>query len=617
MSNNTVQPAIVVFDKDRTEVLGIAPEGTTDITYLSTISEAQANAGATQGLAVTAGGEMVGRDGVAMGTPVTAVLDPVTGGIKVLAGTASYSLLSSIAQRIEAAQRGNAADRPPLVALADWTTGQTVRAGYAVKTSGRVYMYTTSGVTGASAPTYTGIAAVADGTATCIYMGAPRTPVAAVDVPTISVGARSASYGKRANPITDPDKFIFSGGIPTTSGNGVILPAFTSKTAGAIITTTPGKHNNNPCIEFCTDAPIFYINDAGFTISQSCRFVIEIDGYRYQDSAFMNAAGGTSIKFDFSAYPSKERTIRLYWTPGVATYIFEGVWTDGAYDVWAPVQDELTCVVIGTSLTQGSSYSSFIGGLGWPDEFSSLAGLKVLTNIAEGSSGLLTGTGTRYSWLERIQDIFDLAPDVLFVEGPHNDSSKTDAEQLAAYLSFLQQIRTALPNCLIVCFGTNPELLSAQTAMRQTEINMAATVAAMNDSMIWYIPVIFDPAGSWNQGYKHSGNITAMTVGANAQFTLSVTPTCVVGDSVVPFSMTGSVEANGLVGRVTAVAGSVVTTDINTTGATAFTGPSGFLQVNDLYTSQDSVHHHQRRIRTLAQRYLRGFKNAIYTRIGR
>ena len=82
MSNNTVQPAIVVFDKDRTEVLGIAPEGTTDITYLSTISAAQANAGATQGLAVTAGGEMVGRDGVAMGKPVTAVVNLQTGGIE-------------------------------------------------------------------------------------------------------------------------------------------------------------------------------------------------------------------------------------------------------------------------------------------------------------------------------------------------------------------------------------------------------------------------------------------------------------------------------------------------------------------------------------------------------
>lgn len=80
MSNNTVQPAIVVFDKDRTEVLGIAPEGTTDITYLSTISEAQVDAGATAGVATNAAGEMIGRSGSNMGKPVGAVTDPVTGG---------------------------------------------------------------------------------------------------------------------------------------------------------------------------------------------------------------------------------------------------------------------------------------------------------------------------------------------------------------------------------------------------------------------------------------------------------------------------------------------------------------------------------------------------------
>lgn len=92
MSNNTVQPAIVVFDKDRTEVLGIAPEGTTDITYLSTISEAQVDAGATAGVATNAAGEMIGRSGSNMGKPVGAVTNPVTGGIKVSSGSDVRSL---------------------------------------------------------------------------------------------------------------------------------------------------------------------------------------------------------------------------------------------------------------------------------------------------------------------------------------------------------------------------------------------------------------------------------------------------------------------------------------------------------------------------------------------
>lgn len=83
MSNNTVQPAIVIFDKDRTEVLGIAPEGTHDITYLSTISAAQVDAGATAGVALDAAGNMISRAGVSLGAPVGAVTDPATGMVEI------------------------------------------------------------------------------------------------------------------------------------------------------------------------------------------------------------------------------------------------------------------------------------------------------------------------------------------------------------------------------------------------------------------------------------------------------------------------------------------------------------------------------------------------------
>lgn len=507
----------------------------------------------------------------------------------------------------------NIVDGPPLTALDNWTSGQTVRAGYAVNASGRVYMYTASGVTGASAPTYTGLNTVADGTAPALYLGPVRAPVPAVDVPVLTVGtARPAGFSKRHNPITNPEKFILSGGVPVVIGSGINLAALTSKNAGTIVTTTPGKNNVNPAVEFITDAPVFYVNDAAFSMSASYRVIVEVDGRRLKDSAVMGSGGGSAIRFDFSAYPVKARRIRLHWTQGVSTYVFEGVWTQAGYNVWAPDRG-LTVAGIGTSLWAGSGYGAAVSGQGPLDFLASLCGVRVLHNIAQGSSGLQSSTATVYSWTDRIQDIFDLAPDVLFIEGPHNDIAFSNASQLAANVAFIQQVRTNLPETLVICFGTNAELLSQNAGMLATETNMAAAVAQLADPMVIFVPVMTDPRGAWFFGYRHSGNITAMTIGANAQFTTSVTPTVVVGDQVTPFALTGATGANGLTGTVTAVAGNVVTTDIDTTGAGAFTGPSGYLQVNDVWTSQDGVHNHQRSIPWLAQRYKDALRRKLQT----
>lgn len=523
------------------------------------------------------------------------------------------SIIERLVSGMDAAAGKNAFESAPLTALDNWTTGQTVRAGYSVNASGRWYMYTASGVTGAVAPTHTGIGTVLDGTATALYLGAPRVPVAAVDVPTVTPGvAKPAIFSKRHDPLTQAGKFIFSGGVAIADGanTGVLLSGYSTKTVGDVVVTTPGKSNNNPAFEFMTDAPVFYVNSAAFNVSASFRLIVEVDGYRLKDSALMGLGGGNSIRFDLSAYPTKVRRIRIHWTQAAAAYVFEGVWTEAGYNIWSP-DHGLSAVVIGTSLTQGSGYSSFVSGLGWPDYFASLCGLKTMHNVAQGSSGLQVTGASRFSWQERISDVTSLSPDIVFIEGPHNDVGYSGASQLAANTAFITSLRTALPNALIVCLGTNAELLSQNAGMIATETNMAAAVAALGDPMVIFVPVMTDPDGAWFFGYRHAGTISAMTAGVNAQITLSVAPTCVVGDTVVPFSVTGATGSNGLIGHVTAIAGNVVTTDLDTTSAGAFTGPSGYLQVNDVWTSQDGVHHTQRAIARLAQRYARGLRKVL------
>jgi len=570
---------------------------------------------------MAAGDSLLGTTAVAIGTVGQPGYVPAGGPVQftreLVAESVSRVMPKSIIERLvsgmDVALGRNAFDNAPLTSLDNWTTGQTVRAGYSVNASGRQYLYTASGVTGAAAPTYTGINTVLDGTAPALYMGAPRPAAASTEIPVITAGvAKPATFSKRHNPLTQPDKFLFSGGspIPDAGSAGVLIVGYSSKSAGDVVTTTPGKGNNNPAFEFVTDAPVFYVNNDSFVVSASFRMIVEVNGRRFKDSAIMGAGAGNSIRIDLSAYPQGNKTIRIHWIQAAPAYVFQGIWTEASYNVWAPERG-LTAVVIGTSLTQGSGYSSLVSGQGWPDIFASICGLKVMHNVAQGSSALGTSTATRYSWIERISDITDLSPDVVFVEGPHNDTGTADATQVANNTAFLTAIRTALPNALIICYGTNAELLSQNAAMLATETNMAAAVAALDDPMVKFVPVMTDPNGPWFFGYRHGGTISALTTGANAQFTLSVTPTLAIGDTVVPFLMTGATGANGLIGHVTGIAGNVVTTDIDTTSSGAFTGPSGYLQVNDVWTSQDGVHHTQRAIARLAQRYAQGLYTVL------
>lgn len=84
MSNNKVQPAVVIFDTDRAEACGVAPMGVADPTYFAPITKAQREAGGVRGVAINDVGQMIDASGNSIGTPVGSVVDTVTGGISLL-----------------------------------------------------------------------------------------------------------------------------------------------------------------------------------------------------------------------------------------------------------------------------------------------------------------------------------------------------------------------------------------------------------------------------------------------------------------------------------------------------------------------------------------------------
>jgi hypothetical protein len=534
--------------------------------------------------------------------------------------------------RMLAAERGNVIDRLPLTALPEWAISTTVRSGVALKSGGTAYMYIGSGATSATtAPTHTGIGTVADGTARCICIGPVRQLASGQDVPVISYATKPSTFAKRASPIADANRFSFSGATPVVSGAGVLLPSITSKDLGLIVATTPGKNNNNPSIEFITDAPVFYINSTVSLASFSFRVSIEIDGYPYRDSAIASN-GGASLKFDFSSYTMKARKIKIWWPggSGATATAFDGVYTQSAYNVWAPYSDaEPVCAIVGTSLTAtgGGPDGAFVSGQDWPSIFGALIGLNKIWNLAQGSAGIISGTATRYSFAERIQDVIDAKPVIFVVEGAHNDNGRTASEMLVGFEKYFRDIRDALPNTLIVVFGTTPELQFDVAAIRLTETCLASACATINDPNLWYIPVIFDPAGAWETGHRHSGSITnisnvsagvfALATAPTALFGVSNTQSIVVGDMVTPWNVLGMSAVNGVSGTVTAITGNAVTTDIDTTLLGTFSASAAsYFTVNSRLVGSDGVHHHQFGVSYWARRRAIALRQEVENRLG-
>lgn len=118
MSNDlAVQPAIVIFDKGRAEACGVAPVGVADPTFFAPVTKVQREAGGVRGVAVNDAGQMVDAAGTVGGVPVSAEVDPITGGIafdttgeSALMGSFAKALVAIVAKGQRYGVSGNGVD---------------------------------------------------------------------------------------------------------------------------------------------------------------------------------------------------------------------------------------------------------------------------------------------------------------------------------------------------------------------------------------------------------------------------------------------------------------------------------------------------------------------------
>lgn len=539
-------------------------------------------------------------------------IDDETGG---LAGEGPGAVSTLFLARLDRAARvasiTNPLTRTPMTPVPAWVADAAYLAGAWCSNDGNEYVARIGGTAAASGgPTGRSLADIADNTVRWQYIQPQRATTTAADAPTITAGAAnlSADLTRKFRAIEEAACFAFYGGTPVaSSANGVVFPAISSILAGTVVTTTPGKDNVNPAIQFVTDAQVLSI-ESGSTLTSQRRFTIEIDGVLFRDSPVVGQ-GSTSERFitiDFTGKGRKARTIKVYWRRG-APEEFRAVYVSAMDNVWAPPSGP-KLIALGDSHAAGSVYGgSQNSGDDVASRLAMYLGIDNVTNIGQGSAGFtVTLGGQRYKFGERLADATAPSPNVLVILGCHNDSEATYEELYTEILSYLTRFREACPESLIVGFSTWKGLARSEAQLDTMDAAMRNAFAALNDPL-----AVFRSTRSWLRGRKTAA-VTGISKATSA--VINVANDAAIGDMVVLYNVLGMTEINGLIGRVTAASPSALTVSINSTAFGTFsTSASSFVVINDQVSSADGIHLTQPGVNMNAQRYAMDLREVFAT----
>jgi lysophospholipase L1-like esterase len=145
-------------------------------------------------------------------------------------------------------------------------------------------------------------------------------------------------------------------------------------------------------------------------------------------------------------------------------------------------------------------------GLSYVPKMARLLGCRDFTmSTAAGGTGLIA-PGSYVKYQDRLGDVTRIAPDIIIIQGTLNDGAQTAADVKAAAIAYVNAVRSALPNALVVICGT---LYAATPGTTYT-----AHSAALNDAATDRGVPFINPIG-WFTG---TGNNTAPASNGNADY---------------------------------------------------------------------------------------------------
>lgn len=471
----------------------------------------------------------------------------VSDGKKWSGGTARRVLLDKIRATMAAAATGqNPVELPPwLPPTSVNPSGNQIRANltsYPLRTvftnaaGTHQFVVRVTGTTAAAEPATITTPIVAanpynmgdiiDGGVSANWLGPVRTTTALAGAPTVTTGARPAalslavSYSPTVAGSAPDARFRVSGGIGALAGFTGGQNILTYLVGPAQPTLNPVLNSNNnyatycSALDFVTDAWLIAF-DQGTTGSQALNtnLSIEVDGRRLCDGPLVNIAavggGNAYVLLDFRGTGMrKDRHFRLScsFNAGNAFANFGKLWVSPQDAISFHTNANrwrLACV--GDSIFGGSSSGPLISRWDRASVFGDLIGCDDVANLGVGGTGFIANaSGAQLTYIQRIQDLITLNPDVVYIGGAFNDSVSASAARQAAALLYYQAVRAALPLCMIVQAGTYGGVAPATN--QAIDADLLAALTAFGDANSFFIPVSTDTP-AWGTGTGNLGGV--------------------------------------------------------------------------------------------------------------
>lgn len=220
--------------------------------------------------------------------------------------------------------------------------------------------------------------------------------------------------------------------------------------------------------EFVTDADVFemrfkYINSAS-------SYKLCVDGRPL--TAYPVSVGGTTagsghmLKVAFSGSAVRRIRIDLYNVP------FGGIYIGPSYSLWRPVTAGGRLMVLGDSITDGSSQNAGQGVGTWLYRAARMLGVTDAWDQARGGTGYIT-PGAYATFGDRLSaDAVAYSPDVLIIKGGYNDASGSQTAIASAAASLFSAAKSALPNTQIIVAGPISPTASPATSITDTDTTL-------------------------------------------------------------------------------------------------------------------------------------------------
>jgi hypothetical protein len=406
----------------------------------------------------------------------------------------------------------------PYAALTSWQPNTLYADGFCVRGIGtgnttNMYVCVLGGTSAAATgPVGAGSAGISDNTVRWLYFG---TDTATSTIPLFSSAA----------PTTATD--VMDGYLSTPLFANVAALGLTFFFRFSTTTAYPGRFTGGvfpfdlgggnlgvkPSNGGTLAAPVFFASQTRYCVhlQTDCRkwlgirpvpnvstapFVLEVNGRPLSSgntSAIASVVGGIYM-LDLGKFGPGVKDIKLYARQSLREIIFE-VYLGADENIWTPsTASNLRLGIEGDSLTSAAGIGPRLVGNYFGTLLAKKLGIDNWFDNSQGGTGAIadkSGTGTTY--IQRIAELAEFAPDIVVVNGFYNDGSFSEAARQAAFLAYFQALRAALPNALIFVAGSGTlqgDNIAPASPRFDTENDTISVLNALGDANIVFIPML-------------------------------------------------------------------------------------------------------------------------------